>query len=290
MRTGNGTGWAAGVACLLAAQAARAAFQTTIEPLGSNDFDTAVLDPQGRKALDAPEFKWKHSQTKHFVLHYEHAIFMQKVGRMAEFFYEYISTDLRLTNDLLGAKRSHIFIFDNKKDWETFRKAYTKVDSWAVSFVHGPQMYLQKTGVGSEAGETLGHEMTHLVVNRFLKGDPPLAVNEGVAEWYGEFAYAAFKGVGKSRKLAFGRMKEFTRLNELLRMEAYPRDPAEVRVFYQTAKNLVGFLLLKKPPEKFAAFLRDCADTPAAVSDLLLRHYQAPDLPSLEDEFRKFVR
>ena len=282
--------WGAGVACLLATQTACAAFQTAIEPVASNNFDTAALDSEGRKALDAPEFKWKHAQTKHFVLHYEHAIFMQKVGRMAEFFYEYISTDLKLTNDLLGTSRSHIFIFDNQKDWDTFRKEYTKVNSWTVSFVHGPQMYLQKTGVGAEAGETLGHEMTHLVVNRFLKRDPPLAVNEGVAEWYGEFAYAAFKGVRKSRKLAFGNMKEFNPLHELLRMEDYPRDPAEARIFYQTAKNLVGFLLLKKPPEKFAAFLRKSAERPSAVGDLLLREYDVPDFPTLENEFRKFVK
>lgn len=262
---------------------------TRLVDLGTNDFDRVCLMEQGERTLGLKEFKWRHAQTAHFVLHYENAIFAQKVARMAEFFYDYISDDLKVTKDLRGG-RSHIFIFNSKKDWDLFQSKYSENPSkWVVSWVKGTEMFLQQTGGGSDAADTLSHEMTHLIINRFFDGNPPLAINEGLAEWYGEFAYAAFKGVKKSRKQEFKRFDGAIPLAALLAAERYPDDEQLVRRFYQTAKYFVGFLMIERPQEKFSPFFSDLTDG-APVHDTLLKHYGFDGPAAVEKEFSKFVK
>jgi hypothetical protein len=272
-----------------AAPADPAVRDTRLVDLGTNDFDRACLMDQGLRTLGLKEFKWHHAQTAHFVLHYENSIFAQKVARMAEFFYDYISDDLKVTKDLRRG-RSHIFIFNSKKDWELFQTKYSENPSkWVASWVKGTEMFLQQTGGGSDAADTLGHEMTHLIINRFFDGDPPLAINEGTAEWYGEFAYAAFKGVKKSRKQEFKRFDGAIPLPALLAAQSYPDDEMMVRRFYLTAKYFVGFLMITKPQETFAPFFADLtAGTP--VQPALEKHYGFTSASDMEKAFTKFVK
>lgn len=256
---------------------------------GTNDFDRTNLMDQGRKALTAKDFKWRHAQTQHFVMHYENAIFAQKVARMAEFFYDYISDDLKVTNDLREG-RSHIFIFNTRKDWETFQQKYSENPSkWVASWVRGTEMFLQQTGGGSDAADTLGHEMTHLIINRFFDGNPPLSVNEGLAEWYEEFAYSAFKGVKKSRKQEFKRLDKPMPLPEVLGAQKYPPTDEAVRRFYETSKYFVGFLMIRQPAEKFGPFFADLTRE-MPVYEALAKHYGLADQADVEKEFTKFIR
>lgn len=257
--------------------------------VGTNDFDRVNLSEQGRAALGAGEFKWKHGQTEHFVVHFENSIFAQKVGRMAEFFYDYISADLKVSRDLHPG-RSHIFIFNTKKDWETFQHKYSINGSeWVASWVRGPEMFLQQTGGGSDAADTLGHEMTHLIVNRFFDGQPPLAINEGVAEWYGEFAYSAFKGVKKSKKQEFRRLERPMPLGDVLPADKYPPTTEQVRSFYETAKFFVGFLMIRKDAQSFAPFFADCTRG-VRINEALAKHYDFKEEAGMEKEFAKFAK
>lgn len=263
--------------------------ETRLADLGTNAYDRVNLLDLGRKTLGSDAFKWRHGQTPHFVIHYENAIFAQKVARMAEFFYDYISGDLKMERDLVQGC-SHIFIFNTKKDWLTFLATVPGGGmAWSQSFVSGPEMFLQQTGSGSDASDTLGHEMTHLVMNRFFTGHPPLAINEGVAEWYGEFATAAFKGVKKSRRQEFKKIARTMPLASLLQAQAYPATEEEIRPFYENAKNFVGFLMLRKPPEKFPPFLSDLTKGDP-VFEALTRHYGFADAGAVEKEFVKFCR
>lgn len=252
-------------------------------------FDRTNLLQQGEVALAAKEFKWKHAQTEHFTLHYESAIFAQKVGRMAEFFYDYISADLQVTNDLRKG-RSHIFIFGSKKDWATFQQKYSENPAaWVASWVRGPEMYLQQTGGGSDAADTLGHEMTHLIINRFFDGQPPLSINEGVAEWYEEFAYSAFKGVKKSRKQEFKRLSGALPLGQVLTATSYPTADEAVRNYYATSKYFVGYLMIRHPVEKFGPFFADLTRQ-MPLEDALERHYGLAGMAAVEREFQKFIK
>ena len=142
---------------------------------------------------------------------------------------------------------------------------------WAFSMVEGPVMYLQQADNLSSSAEVLGHEMTHLVVNRFFNQRIPLWLNEGMAEWYGEFAYAAFKGVKKSKRAQFQGLRSIVPVLDLIRASSYPSDTESVRYFYDTSKHVVGFLQMERPPEKFVPFVKalmDGADTATALSDV----------------------
>lgn len=237
-----------------------------------DDVDTRQLAGVARALIDAPEFKWRHAQTEHFVLHFENGIFAAKVARMAEFFHRFIADDLGGLADRVEG-RSHIFIFRNAKDWTLFLTQYHRGGlEWSFSMVQGPVMYLQQAADIGSSAEVLGHEMTHLVLNRLVEGEIPLWLNEGLAEWYGAFAYAAFKGTKRSKRAQFAGLRSTYPLPALLVATAYPEDPRQVSIFYQTAKHLVGYLQLEQPPEKFAPFLLALARGEALPS-ALSSHY-----------------
>ena len=262
----------------------------TAQDITAEAVDRAKLLPADIAWLDNPEFKWKHLQTDHFILHHDQKMFAAKVARMGEQFYDAISSDLPNLQDRVSPARSHIFIFRNPQEWQALVRESPGIDAWASSFVRGNAMYLQETGTApSEKMDTLAHEMTHLVFNRFLPVHLPLWLNEGLAEYYGEFAYRAAKGMGQSQGNAFRPLRSWTPLAELLNASAYPVEPGEVNQFYATSKYLTGFLLLRLPREKWDVFFaRVLAGDPALPA--LLSTYGWADVATLEKAFAQFVR
>jgi hypothetical protein len=252
--------------------------------------ERANLQAADLALLDHPKFKWKHLQTEHFILHYDQKMFAAKVARMGEQFYDAISADLPNLQDRISPARSHIFIVRDPRDWQAIVANSPGLQSWVASVVHGNVMWLQETGTAtSDQMDTLAHEMTHLVFNRFLPVRLPLWLNEGLAEYYEEFAYRAAKGMGQSRGNAFRPLRNWVPLNELLNATAYPVDPAEASRFYVTGKYLTGFLLLKLPKEKWDAFFaRLLAGEPHLA--VLLETYGWPDIAALEKDFAAFAR
>ena len=240
--------------------------------------------------LDHPEYKWKHLQTGHFILHHDQKMFAAKVARMGEQFYDAISADLPNLQDRVSPARSHVFIFRDPRDWQAIVRGTPGLDLWTASFVRGNVMYLQETGIGlSDKMDTLAHEMTHLVFNRFLTVQLPLWLNEGLAEYYGEFAYKDARGMGQSKNSAFRPLRKWTPMAELLDAAAYPADPVEVNLFYTTSKYLAGYLLLRQPREKWDAFFaRLLAGDESRAA--LYETYGWPDSEALEKEFFKFAR
>ena len=252
--------------------------------------DRAKLQPADLAWLDHPDYKWKHLQTEHFVLHHDQKMFAAKVARMGEQFYDAIAADLPRLQDRTAPAFSHVFIFRDPRDWQRIVAGTPGMETWAASFVRGNVMYLQETGnATSDQMGTLAHEMTHLVFNRFLPVRLPLWLNEGLAEYYGEFAYRAAKGMGQSKGNAFRPLKTWTPLPQLLEATAYPADPEAVSGFYATCKYLVGYLLLRQPREKWDAFFaRLLAGDPALPA--LLETYGWADAAAAEKAFAKFAR
>ena len=255
----------------------------------ATNMDVATLSPLAKQTLESSLWKWRHSQSDHFVVHYEKDIFAAKVARLGEFFYSYIANDMKGAVDHAGG-RSHVFIFRNEKDWKAFQAQLGPGGTeWAFSFVQGPTMYLQQAGDIQTSAEVLGHEMTHMVVNRFFTQRLPLWLNEGIAQWYGDFAYAEYKGVKKSKKAQFKGLKIPYPLADLLAAEGYPQSVHAVRSFYDTSRYLVGFFMLEKPPEKFLPFVTDIAGG-AVPAQALEAHYGIDGVPALEQEFAKFIK
>lgn len=240
--------------------------------------------------LENPAFKWKHLQTEHFILHHDQKMFAAKIARMGEQFYDAISTDLPSLQDRIFPARSHIFVFRDPRNWKTVVSQSPGVETWAASFVRGNAMYLQETGTAtSDKMDTLAHEMTHLVFNRFLSVQLPLWLNEGLAEYYGEFSYRAAKGMGQSKGNAFRPLKTWTPLTHLLHATAYPTDIVDVSHFYATSKYMAGFLLLRLPREKWNAYFSRVLAGENALS-ALLETYGWADIEALEKDFSRFAR
>jgi hypothetical protein len=284
--------------CLLLASVALTSFATppgTSPPPETQDIAAEMVDrtqllPADIAVLDNPRFKWHHLQTEHFVLHHDQALFAAKVARMGEQFYDAISADLPSLQDRLSPARSHLFIFRDPRDWKASVSDSPDIDAWASSFVRGDVMYLQETGTAtSDKMDTLAHEMTHLVFNRFLPVRLPLWLNEGLAEYYGEFAYRAARGMGQGKRNAFRPLRSWMPLAHLLGATAYPAEPAEVAQFYVTSKYLAGFLLLRLPREKWVAFFGRvlAGESPLPV---LLETYGWADIQELERDFARFAR
>lgn len=257
-------------------------------PVEREAMDSSQLSDVARAVLDAREFKWKHAQTEHFVIHYENGVFAAKVARQAEFYYHHISQDLGNLTDRAPA-RSHIFIFRKPTDWHIFIRSYLKADlEWSAAMVIGPVMYLKQAQDISRSAEVLSHEMSHLILNRFVEGRAPRWLNEGLAEWYGEFAYAAFKGVRKSKKTAFQRLDSSFSVRDLLAAKEYPADREAIHKFYQTSKHLVAYLQLEQPSEKFTPFLLATARG-VPVESALQEHYGLT-VEELIEQFQKYRR
>lgn len=259
-----------------------------LDRIKADKMDVRALSARGRIALAIPDIDWDHAQTDHFVLHYERRMFARKVGRMAEFMYDYIAEELKVTHDQIEG-RSHIFIFRSEEDWQLFIYQARVPLEWAFSMVEGPSMYLRQDRTTTESGEVLAHEMTHLVMRRFFVGRPPLWLDEGLAQWYEEFAYPAFKGIKKSRRTQF-RSPDYPvyPLDPLFRLVDYPAAPAARRAFYETSKYLVGYLMTQWSPERIVMFTRDLIqgrDVYAALEDF----YDIPSAGDLQDGFEDFI-
>ena len=277
---------------LAAAAFARPPQEVSAEALdiAAEAVDRAELLPADAALLDRPAYRWKHLQTEHFVLHHDQKIFAAKVARMGEEFYAAIAADLPGLRDRIAPRRSHVFVFRDPGDWAAIVAGTPGIDPWAASFVRGNAMYLQETGTApADKLGTLAHEMVHLVFNRFIPVRLPLWLNEGLAEYYGEFAYRSAKGMGQSKSNAFRPLRAWTPLESLLSATDYPANPADVASFYTTSKYLVGFLLLRHPREKWDRFLvRLLAARPPTES--LLEVYGWPDVAAAERDFAKFAR
>ena len=254
----------------------------------AEEMDAANLLPGDHKLLADGGIKWKHAQTEHFVIHYEMELFALKVAHMAEFFYGYIAKDLQGAQDRIPG-RSHLFIFRTETRWKKFLESVPEHNDWTYSFVYGPSLYLQQSDNRNRNADVLAHEMTHLVVNRFLPQRLPLWLNEGIAEYYGEFAFAAFRGTTRNPRVVFKLLRDPLSLQALTAITQYPDNTPAVHRFYESAKYFVGFLLTKKPHEKFQTFLAAVCEG-KAVETALQEVYGFTDFKAAEKEFARFCR
>lgn len=252
------------------------------------DFDERNLSDLARAALEQDGFSWKHAETRHYVIHFEHGMFAEKVSRMAEFYYDFISIDLNSPSDrCLG--RSHILIYRTPERWLTFMKELGPSElQWAFAFVHGPTMFLQQAKDTRSSAGVLAHEMTHLVLNRFFERQPPAWLNEGLAEWYGEFAYSSYKGTKKSRRAVFKPIKNIIPLDVLFYLPSYPDDRDAVTLFYQTSKYLVGYLRIRHPEELFQPFMTGVLDGEDPWA-MIQTQYGYEDINHLTRKFKTFA-
>src|SRR5712671_7378983 len=148
--------------------------------------DKEISDDWGKLALSIKSTKkWQHGETDHFVIHYFRS--GDRVARRSEEFYGEIKEFFGNRPDLLKGHKSHLFAFAEQQDWTAFKKAIEQ--PWIGGITRGNEFFYQATGDSGQfdsKARVQAHEMTHLVFNRFFKGHPPLWLNEGIAEYFGQ--------------------------------------------------------------------------------------------------------
>ena len=88
-------------------------------------------------------------------------------------------------------RKSHIFIFEEDADWRQFQQT-GGLEKWTGGIHSQGQLFIQRNPQVKWKGNSLAHEVTHLVVHRFFNGEIPLWLDEGLAEYTASRWYASF--------------------------------------------------------------------------------------------------
>lgn len=199
--------------------------------------------PLAQQALSIRSTEWKHAESTNFVYHYFHSFVAAPVSVEAEFYYRLIAKELD-KDTTQWERKSHIFVFETDADWKEFQRKGA-LDPWTGGIHSGGSLFIQRNPENKFKGNTLGHEVTHLVIDRFFGSGVPLWLNEGFAEYASSRFYAAFnraRGYSArpmSRSVPPGLYLPVAQLTSLM---SYPQDTAQVAVFYNESERLVRFL------------------------------------------------
>jgi len=210
-------------------------------PLGQ--LSDRQLRPLGQAALGIRASEWRHTETPNFICHFFHSYAAAPVTVEAEFYYRLIAQELG-KDTTRWERKSHIFVFESAEDWAEFQKRGA-LDPWTGGIHSAGELFIRRDPQFRFKGNTLGHEVAHLVVDRFFGSNVPLWLNEGYAEYVSRRCYAAFQRARNfnarptSRRLPGG---VFLPLAELTSAVAYPAEEEKVAAFYAESEKLARFL------------------------------------------------
>jgi hypothetical protein len=194
-------------------------------------------------ALEIRAADWRHAESANFVYHFFHSFIAAPVAAEAEAFYRMIAKDLE-KETAQWERKCHIFVFEAPEDWAQFRRS-GGLDPWTGGLHRGGELFLMRNPALKWKGDTLAHEVAHLVVHRFFGPGVPLWLNEGYAEYAASRFHAAFfRARGYAAKPRAGAVspEQYLPLATLVGLMDYPSDPLEVRVFYAESERLARFL------------------------------------------------
>ncbi len=246
------------------------------------------LLPVGESLSAEPQ--WKEIKSEHFIVHFEKDEgFAKEVSRKSEMYYRKIASEL-------GYQRySGFWTWDNRvtidihPTLESFLAA-TNQPQWSQGVANYTTKSIASYALSKEFLDgLLPHELTHLIFRDYVgfKGDVPLWLDEGVAQWMEP----------KKRKAVQFVIKRLAREGKLFSLEQMmtldirtSNDNARVGVYYVQAVSLVSFLVNKYGTVRFTNFCRQLRDG-KNVADALVFAYPR-SLRSLEDleiKWQKYI-
>jgi hypothetical protein len=215
------------------------------------------------KALRIQTSKWKHTESEHFILHYQVWDVRDRLMKEAEFYYWKIKHDLSLTNEIITHK-SHIYIFENEATWRQFQANVQILGIGGVTIRNEFFCYYPKKQ-DKEFSAVVAHEMTHLVFNRFFEQPPPLWLNEGFAEYQGEKAFFSFYSRHYENKRGVDpKLLKTMDFLEMTRWDRYPGDffDPKTNYLYFKSRMAVEVLMEKGGPTRFVEFIKSLTGDP----------------------------
>ena len=247
----------------------------------------------GWRALAIRPNEWKHAETEHFILHFFRTFIAAPVSVEAEFYYRYISADLqaspRSSTYAGGTGKAHIYLFESREDWGVFRKA-AFLETWTGAVHIDGALFVPRYPEFKWKGNALGHEISHLLVNRFVGTRLPLWLKEGYAEDVSSRGNSAFyRARGYLARPLELIPPGFMPLARLTTLPAYPPD-AEIKTFYRESRALTAFLSADGNKPKFLKMFTAIAQG-MPFSTALSSAYGSrwPSLDAMEVVFKKYM-
>src|SRR3989339_689719 len=149
---------------------------------------------------EASAQNWQELKSEHFIVYFEQdENFAKEVSYKAEVYYQRIASDLgyaRYSNFWTWDNRVKIYIYKEK---ESFLKA-TNQPTWSEGMADYRNKQIVSYGWSKGFVESLlPHEMAHLIFRDFVgfKGEVPLWLDEGVAQWAEEAKRSEYKAMSK---------------------------------------------------------------------------------------------
>lgn len=259
------------------------------------------------------EEEWRKFNGTHFIVYFtQNEKFAKEVLDKAEVYYRNIAVNLgypRYSKFWLWGKRVRIYVYPDR---EKFLKA-TSQPYWSEGMADYKNRKIVSYAWSKGFLESLlPHEMAHLIFRDFVgfKGEIPLWLDEGVAQWEEEAKRTEMKSMIKQlydkdqlmmvndmMKLDIARMKEKdriyirpTRTKEGEVAVLFLSTENLVRTYYLQSVSLVGFLIEEYGSTKFSEFCRQLRDE-KTIEEALRGAYlpQINDLTELEDRWREYL-
>lgn len=254
------------------------------------DLSDKDISPEGKSALSLEGAYWSHLESDHFVLH-----FMKNDEAPADLYVQAAETNYKQIMGTFGIqkdewkKKAHIFVFYDKPRWIEFnsrRGAESRLKE-TQAYTNGWELFILHPEDKRWQIHTIAHELTHLVLYRTLQGEPPLALNEGFADFMGYAQSLPEQGYENTKIKIIRQMdyNSYTSLKEFLSASTYPRE--RLHEFYLQGEAFVRFMILNYGGPKFFAFLRDVSAGKSIDRSLETRYGLV--FSSLEESFRNYL-
>ena len=245
----------------------------------------------GSQALALNPRSWSHGETENFIIHYRNFSDALQIAREIEFDLWYVARTLGATREQY-ARKSHVYVFQDDKEWQTFVAEAQPRGKWAHSFAVHDELFLNVHGTGSGfESHTLAHETAHAVVARIYGNRRwPLWLNEGFADYMADACGAVRRGLAPEANPRNLRWATMT-VTELLAVSQYPQNPSSVSQLYDTSTKFVRYLFAKYPAELFPKLvdrLLDGVAAPQALVDVYGDEFR--DLTTFDKQFETFTR
>jgi hypothetical protein len=245
-------------------------------------------NPLGEKALAIHPEQWKHGETEHFIYHFVDGYVVTPISVEAEFHYRVVAMELQREQPA-GDTKSHIYVFEHPADWQQFQTA-GRLEKWTGGIHSQGSLFILRDPANKFSGNTLGHEIAHLVLHRFYADGIPCWLDEGFAQYVSKGAQASYRRArgynAKPHSQAIA-PQDLIPLAALVAMTQPPSD--HVETFYNESERLVRFLASTDKPNFLT--LLDALARHQPFDSALLRIYAGKfaSATALEEKFRDYA-
>lgn len=234
--------------------------------------------------------RWKVISTPSFRVMYFDAAVARKVARKVELLR---AEQFKLWGGAapkLWRPRCDVYIYSSNRDLVRMTGGSSKAGSAQsrASRLSPGRMLQRRINVAATdralLGNTLPHEITHVVAADLLGGKVPRWANEGMAVLSEQMSSIKYYDAILQRALARGR---WFPLKRLMAMRRYPKRPY-LGLYYAQSASLVLFFVSQKSNATFIQFLRDAGrrGVPTAVR----QHYGMSGYADLQRRWLKATR